>query len=178
MALRLLRERALPVSPWPNGAGRKADIATGDSWLVAFAWLDADAPFSDYTGHDRTITLIDGHGFVLRFADGQDLTVPSLTPTRFDGGAKLVCHLPQGPCRVLNAMTLRGKRTNDVRIGAVEPADAEITVLVALDDSGVLRTGRDAMDLARWDAAVIEGPLAVSGEGLFATIRIGGVSKT
>ena len=57
-----------PLSRWPNGAGRKADIASGDGWMVGFAWLDADAPFSDLSGHNRTITLLDGPGFTLEFA--------------------------------------------------------------------------------------------------------------
>jgi hypothetical protein len=55
------------VSRWRNGAGRKADIAAGPDWLVGYAWLDADAPFSDYAGYDRTITLIEGPGFILDF---------------------------------------------------------------------------------------------------------------
>jgi len=58
---------SLSESRWRNGAGRKADIATGQDWLVGFAWLEADAPFSDYRGLDRTITLVDGQGFTLDF---------------------------------------------------------------------------------------------------------------
>ena len=64
---RLIPFADLTVSPWRNGAGRKADVAAGPDWLVGFAWLDRDAPFSDYTGHDRTITLIEGAGFALDF---------------------------------------------------------------------------------------------------------------
>ena len=98
-----IRFADLPRSPWPNGAGRKADIAVGPmgedgrpDWLLAFAWLDAEAPFSDYSGFDRTITLVSGVAFVLEF--GQQ--APSLVvdapfrPTAFDGGLPARCLLP------------------------------------------------------------------------------------
>jgi environmental stress-induced protein Ves len=54
----VIRSAALPVSRWRNGAGRKADIATGDGWMAGFAWLDEEAPFSEFAGQDRTITLL------------------------------------------------------------------------------------------------------------------------
>ena len=57
-----------PLSRWVNGAGRKADIDSGPGWMVGFAWLDTDAPFSDHSGQSRTITLLDGPGFTLDFA--------------------------------------------------------------------------------------------------------------
>src|SRR5262249_56056499 len=46
---------SLSESRWRNGAGRKVDIASGPGWLVGFAWLDGDAPFSDYRGPDPTL---------------------------------------------------------------------------------------------------------------------------
>ena len=112
-----IRFADLPKSPWPNGAGRKADIATGPigddgkpDWLLAYAWLDGPAPFSDYGGHDRTITLVSGIGFVLDFAEAAPPLVVDapFRPTPFDGGMAARCHLPAGPCLVLNAMSRRG----------------------------------------------------------------------
>ena len=35
---------SLPVTPWANGAGRKSDIASGNDWLLGFAWLDKEPP--------------------------------------------------------------------------------------------------------------------------------------
>lgn len=106
-----------PVSRWVNGAGRKADIASGPGWMVGFAWLDTDAPFSDLGGQDRTITLVDGPGFTLDFAPPHPaLVVRSLhVPSRFDGGWPTRCRI-EGPCLVLNAMTTRGEWRHDVRI--------------------------------------------------------------
>ncbi len=152
------RAALLPISPWPNQAGRKADIAIGPGWLVAFAWLDQDARFSDYTGVDRTITLIDGKGFVLRFDDGRDVAVAPLSPTPFDGGLGLACHLPHGPCRVLNVMTERSRASHRVRIGADGGAWGQggATVVVALEDGAIVSNDGQTHTLARWDSAVFE----------------------
>ena len=112
-----IRFAELTKSPWPNGAGRKADIAAGPigddgkpDWLLAYAWLDGDAPFSDYTGHDRTITLVSGVGFILDFAEASPplMVDAPFRPSGFDGGVPAQCRLPAGACLVLNAMSRRG----------------------------------------------------------------------
>ncbi len=172
MTVTVRRQADLPISLWPNGCGRKADIAAGPGWLVAFAWLDADAPFSDYTGTDRTITLIDGAGFALRFGDGETLDVKPLQPTPFDGGRRLDCHLPAGPCRVVNVMTDRSVWQNAVRIGPALPTEPGVTVLVALDAAATLRADGQAHDLGRWDCVLIEGVVDLPGDGTFATLHI------
>jgi environmental stress-induced protein Ves len=105
------------LSLWANGAGRKADIASGSGWMAGFAWLDTDAPFSDFSGQDRTITLLDGPGFTLDFvAPRPALVVRSRhLPSPFDGGWPARCRII-GPCLVLNAMSVRGHWRHDVRI--------------------------------------------------------------
>ncbi len=106
-----------PQSRWVNGAGRKADIDSGPGWMVGFAWLDTDAPFSDFSGQDRTITLLDGPGFTLHFAPPYPaLAVRSPhVPGRFDGGWPTHCRI-LGRCLVLNAITTRGQWRHDVQI--------------------------------------------------------------
>ncbi|MEI7710077.1 MAG: HutD family protein [Rhodospirillales bacterium] len=102
----VIRAADLPVSLWANSAGRKADIAIGEGWLLGFAWLEQDAPFSDYSGHDRTITLLEGPGFSLDLPAGSTLTVTErFQPTAFDGTGPMACHV-RGPCRVLNAISI------------------------------------------------------------------------
>jgi uncharacterized protein len=106
---------------------------------VGFAWLNADAPFSDYVGHDRTITLIEGPGFALDFGPSHPELVahrPYL-PFTFDGGWAARCRVPDGPCIVLNAMTARAAWTHSVTVpgGAAIPAPAPggVAYLVVLD---------------------------------------------
>ncbi len=115
MAHELLSFATRPPSRWANGAGRKADIATGPGWMIGFAWLDADAPFSDFSGQNRIITLLDGPGFTLEFAPPH----PALVVTRphmprpFDGGWPTQCRI-LGPCLVLNAMCDRSRWRHSV----------------------------------------------------------------
>ena len=145
------------MSRWRNGAGRKADIGTGPGWLVGFAWLDADAPFSDYAGHDRTITLVEGPGFTLDFGPSRPpLVARSLhQPCPFDGGVAARCRVPDGPCVVLNAMTARAAWTHTVTVGPVgvppAPWPGGVVFLVVLEGRvtiGGQRAGpRDAFRL-------------------------------
>ena len=139
MTARLIPFAGLTVSPWRNGGGRKADIAAGSDWLVGFAWLDRDAPFSDYAGHDRTITLVEGAGFALDFGPSRpqlDARQP-YQPSAFDGGWPARCRVLDGPCLVLNAMTARATRRHSVTVShvpaRVEPAPRGTTFLVVLE---------------------------------------------
>ena len=156
--MQVIRAATLPLSRWTNGAGRKADIRTGDGWLIGYAWLDADAPFSRLAGMDRTITLVEGPGFTLE-VDGDVLPVTSsFVPTRFDGGAETNCRIA-GPCRVLNAMTDRTRFRHAVTIldasRTIDPGRHRC-IVVALD--GMLRTGDGVLE--RLDAVSITAPTA------------------
>lgn len=173
--MRPIRFAGLAVTPWRNGAGRKADIAAGEGWLAGFAFLDRDAQFSDYAGHDRTITLVDGAGFELEVAGRGVLRVDRPhVPLRFDGGAPTACRLLDGPCRVLNAMTARASWTHEVAIvtgpdldlGA--PGEDEIALLV------LLRGHTATPALAPLDAVRYHETARVTGSAgsAYATIRI------
>ncbi|MGI4811477.1 MAG: HutD/Ves family protein [Janthinobacterium lividum] len=169
----VLRAAGLPVSLWPNGAGRKADLLTGDGWMVSFAWLDADAPFSLMPDIDRTITLIDGPGFTLDVA-GQALPVPTLfVPTLFDGGATTTCAIT-GPSRVLNVMTKRGAFRHSVTIldrsDSIVPEGGPACLAVLLDGRGAI----GGVDLGRLDAVCLDGvaELTLSAGGTVAVVTI------
>ena len=158
---------SLAISPWRNGAGRKADIATGPGWLLGFAFLDADADFSDYAGHDRTITLVAGAGFVLEGADGTRLVVDRpFAPTGFDGGWICRCRLLDGPCVVLNALSDRARWAHAVTVGGdagTAPGHAVLLAGAAVLADGRAMAPRDAVALP---AALSPGPGAV-----FARVR-------
>jgi environmental stress-induced protein Ves len=173
----LIRQSTLPVTPWRNGAGRKADIVAGEDWLIGYAFLDADAPFSDYSGFDRTITLIQGRGFVLAGADGTELRVATpFLPTGFDGGWPATCRLLEGPCLVLNAISARARWRHDVAVyaaGSPQPpphADAVADLLVVLQ--GEMRVEDETafhLDAIRIDGGAVA---HASEDALICRIRI------
>lgn len=172
--MQVLRNAELPVSRWPNGAGRKADVVTGDGWMTGFAWLDADAPFSLLTGLDRTITLVEGPGFTLD-VDQQPLAVMSkFTPAAFDGGAVTQCRIA-GASRVFNVMTDRTRFRHAVAIvdrsGRVDPAGSVTCVVVVLEGEA---TVSENAALGRLDAVRLEAPgeLVLSPGGRAAVVTI------
>jgi environmental stress-induced protein Ves len=164
------------VSRWRNGAGRKADIAAGPDWLVGFAWVDADAAFSDYAGYDRTITLVEGPGFALDFGSAHPalLARRPFVPAAFDGGWPARCRVSDGPCMVLNAMTARAGWTHRVAVatGPVRTATAPggVAFLVVLEGS-VSIGGETA---GPRDAFRVEGAVAVDG-GVGARVAVIGI---
>jgi environmental stress-induced protein Ves len=167
----IIRAGDLAESPWVNGAGRKADIASGDGWLLGFAWLDRDAPFSDYAGHDRTIMLLEGPGFALDLPAGSTLTVTrAFDPAAFDGAGPMACHV-SGPCRVLNAISAYPgfSHTMQVMTGAdvatVTPGDTPEVAVFAV----VLRGSAGAA--GPLDTIRLAEPMAAPNDTLLAVIR-------
>ncbi len=174
-----IRAADLPVSLWKNGAGRKADIAGGPGWHVGYAWLDRDAPFSDYAGHDRTITLVEGPGFSLVTPSGEVAVRADapFRPSAFDGGLAVSCVIAGGPCRVLNVMTERalvGHRIELVGSGVdvAGPAPGEIRFVVALKTGCSLATPDASLRLGMFDAVQLDGPGRIETDGLAAVITL------
>lgn len=172
----LIARAGLTISPWPNQAGRKADIATGPGWLVAFAFLDADAPFSDYAGHDRTITLVEGPGFTLSGPGSPDLMVTEIArPEPFDGAWPVQCRIG-GACVVVNTMTERAiwRHVITVHRGAnlapFDPTGAEVDIIVVLRGSLTV----DRVVAGRHDAVRLDAPAVahVSPDALLYRTRV------
>ena len=170
----VVRYADLAITPWRNGAGRKADIAGGDGWTVGFAFLDGDAPFSDFAGHDRTIMLVGGDGFELDVAGQGVLRIDRPhVPVRFDGGAPATCRLLGGPCLVLNAMTERDAMTHRVEIGPAPPRVDGSRFVVLLQGRASL--GAERLD--PFDGAQASGELAGDVDALFWIVRLEAVPK-
>ena len=168
MTLEITRFSALPTSPWRNGAGRKADIAGTADWNVGFAWLDADAPFSDFSGQDRTITLLDGPGFRLDFAGAEALVVDApFRPAAFDGGRPTHCVLLGGAGLVLNAMTARARYRHAISVsgsGAVTEVElgmAEAVFVVLLAGTATVSSATMSGELTARDSVRVTEPLVL-----------------
>ena len=174
--MRVIRYDELAVSRWKNGAGRKADVAAGDGWMVGFAWLDADAPFSDFSGHDRTIMLVDGPGFTLDFPGGRSLAATEpLVPVALDGGWPTFCRIA-GPSRVLNVMPRRDDLVHRLVVGAgsgsVPSAPALAQFLVVLRGTVHLSGAETTATLGAGDGVELDQPLTATtpDHGLLARI--------
>lgn len=86
-------------------------------WRVSQTTVDADGPFSDYSGFDRTIVTLDGSEDSAELTvDGDVHVLRALEPFRFSGDARTSCRLLAGPTRDLNVATLRSAFSHTVEV--------------------------------------------------------------
>jgi environmental stress-induced protein Ves len=108
-----LAARDFVAQPWKNGGGTTTELAAFPAgarplWRVSIADVARDGPFSDFSGYERTIMLLEGAGMVLAF-DGREpeRIERRLQPFTFDGAWRCDCSLLAGPVRDLNLMVDR-----------------------------------------------------------------------
>jgi uncharacterized protein len=151
---------------WLNGMGVSWDIAAEPEdagaadfhWRFAIARIDADVPFSRYSGVDRIFTLIEGEGLTLDLDGRAPLIIDrTFVPQAFPGDVATSCRLTAGPSRALNLFLARGSWGAEVKIvqGAGQLAGGEPMLLFALDGDVAL----EDRTLHAGDAAVASGVL-------------------
>jgi len=107
-------------TPWKNGGGVTIDIADaylpgatiggwdGMIWRFGRTRIEQPGPFSDLSGFDRHLMVIDGRGLLLHPAEAPSLDVRrAFQPVFFDGGWRIMSELTQGPVAVLNLLADR-----------------------------------------------------------------------
>src|SRR5260221_5738121 len=114
MKIRHLTAADYERMPWERGQGSTTQLLSepaadgGFNWRVSIAEVGQSGPFSDFTGYDRIITLIEGNGIVLTFNDSMERRIDKpFAPLPFDGGWKTDCRLIDCPLRDFNLMVAR-----------------------------------------------------------------------
>jgi uncharacterized protein len=116
--------------PWKNGQGTTREIArepapgpdagTDFLWRISIAEVAQSGEFSLFPGYDRTITLIEGAGMRLAFAEAPEKTIDRpFEPFDFSGDGACYCTLLGGPVRDFNLMVDRRRawrKTEAVRL--------------------------------------------------------------
>ena len=165
--------------PWRNGLGTtiellKQDLPDGDgfAWRLSMADVTTDGEFSNFSGYDRTLLLLDGNGqgnSLTLDCDGvrQRLDKP-LQAARFRGEDSTFATLPDGPVKDFNIMTQRQHCAARVT-SAVHPAESTIEVatdiLLAYAVDGELRmngTGFADLKLPAGHLCVLRNPATAS----------------
>jgi environmental stress-induced protein Ves len=120
--------------PWRNGLGTtiellKQDLPDGDgfAWRLSMADVIADGEFSNFSGYDRTLLLLDGNGLMLDCAGVRQRLDKPLQAARFRGEDSTFATLPDGPVKDFNIMTQRQHCAARVT-SAVHPAESTIDV--------------------------------------------------
>jgi environmental stress-induced protein Ves len=106
---RYFPREAYSSMPWRNGAGVTREIAREPAQGASFAWrlslasLQTSGPFSSYSGYQRCVVLVDGHGFRLHVAGSGTMNLATRGDhALFAGAAEASCELLDGPCTDLS----------------------------------------------------------------------------
>jgi environmental stress-induced protein Ves len=175
---------------WKNGGGETAEIAVFPEnaalddfdWRVSMATVVSDGPFSSFPGVDRTLSILEGEGIVLRVEGRIPIGLTSRSsPLTFPADVATSAALIAGPITDLNVMTRRGRYRHRVVLHTVEDAkDLSFTgpqALLLFCPSLDLRVEADAFDarLNRFDAVLLEHPqttLRIVGRGRIFVIEL------
>lgn len=157
------------VQPWKNGGGMTTELAAHPAgarpeWRLSIAEVTRAGPFSDYSGYERTIMLLEGEGMRLAFDRAEPMVIDRpLRPFTFDGAWRCDCELLGGAVRDLNLMVDReaARGTLEVlwpRQPLARPVRADWTLVYVL--AGTLRAalGDAAYTLETGDLLRLDGP--------------------
>jgi environmental stress-induced protein Ves len=183
-------------TPWKNGGGVTVDIAgaslpglapgawEGMIWRFGQTRIERPGPFSDLSGFDRLLAVVEGQGLVLHPAGAPALDVRArFHPVRFSGEWQIESELEDGPVAVVNLMADRRRAAIDLRFAegitrlAFEPGTL---VLYAAAGASTVELSGDSIDLAPADALQVEsdGPIMVTlCSGVIAAASIGPPSR-
>jgi len=154
---------------WKNGGGATTEAftlpagATLDTFdlRVSLARVEADGPFSEFHGIDRTLVVTEGAGLTLATADGAHVTLDTASPPfAFTGDDPVHATLREGAVADLNVMTRRSAMQHTATRIVLEDARSldvlgELTLLVVLEGAATL--AGDGVDVAidRGDIVVL-----------------------
>jgi environmental stress-induced protein Ves len=99
--------------PWKNGLGETTELAINEKgsldsfdWRLSIASVVNDGLFSDFSGYQRQLILIEGNGINLQHDNEKiDQLDQLLKIANFDGGCKTIGTLHSGKIKDFNVMT-------------------------------------------------------------------------
>jgi hypothetical protein len=167
--IKIIRRASFTATPWKNGGGITHEAIrvplTGDAflWRVSVAQIDSSGPFSDFSGYDRKMVLLQGPGIALEFGSGDKCALRSMGDwVEFDGAMSTRCELLDGPCVDLNLMVSKSLRTaarierlsEPTRVAAIH---GETTLIFGILDPLSLDSGAgESARLEPWDLAILK----------------------
>ena len=164
----IVRRASYAAVPWKNGGGVTHEAMrvppTGEyfSWRVSVAHIESSGPFSDFSGYQRKMVLLEGRGLDLQFGDGRRRELRQVGDwVEFDGAISTYCGLLDGPCVDLNLMTAKtlkaSARLEHIRDRYIAGASPGETILIFSLEAPLLLGGGtgESARLEPWDLAVL-----------------------
>ncbi len=111
--LTILSPETFKTIPWKNGLGHTTELAISDGgnldnfdWRLSIASVVNDGDFSNFSGYQRNLVLIEGEGLTLDHRNGNiDNLTKLLDMSYFDGGSNTHGALVNGGIKDFNIIT-------------------------------------------------------------------------
>jgi len=145
--------------PWRNGLGHTIEMlaeylphSTEFAWRLSMADVVSDGRFSDFSGYDRTLLLLQGEGITLKHGNGQcDRLLVPLQAARFNGEVETEVSLHGGPIKDFNVMARREFCSASVNTlhhvtDAEIPVDGDILLVYAVEGTIGIKLGNQAAE--------------------------------
>jgi len=134
--LKIIKPDEFTLVPWKNGLGHTTELAINDNgslddfdWRLSIASVVNDGDFSNFSGYQRNLVLIEGNGLILDHRNGDvDKLTHLLDIARFDGASKTHGALIDGGIKDFNIMTNQSTFAPDVN-GYVEQQTVTVELL-------------------------------------------------
>ncbi len=115
--IQIITPEQFKTIPWKNGKGQTTELAISENgtinnfdWRLSIASVVEDGPFSNFSGFERNLILLEGEGIELTHdVEHVDILDKPLSVSSFNGGSKTVGKLIDGPIIDFNLMTKNGK---------------------------------------------------------------------
>ena len=126
--MRVIAPSAYRTMPWKNGGGVTTEICVSPpsgvfDWRVSIATVNADGPFSTFTGYERHIMTLSGEGMMLDIQGRGKFILEPLKPFSFSGDARVYGSLLQGTVLDFNLMVRRDFGHGTLRVTECKGGD-------------------------------------------------------
>jgi len=141
----IIEPTSFRAMPWRNGLGTtvellKQDLPNGDgfAWRLSMADVATSGEFSNFSGYDRTLLLLEGKGLSLDCDGASHRLEKPLQLAQFSGDDQTFATLHDGPVKDFNIMVQRQHCSARVS-SAIHPeesvimVDGEILLVYAVD---------------------------------------------
>ncbi len=124
MEYRIIKPDEYRTMPWKNGKGMTTELfvkncSDSDKYIyrLSIAGVTENGQFSDFSGYDRKLIMLEGNGVRLKHSDGKSSSILTTSDiAEFSGDEETHAELVNGPIRDFNVMTLRKKCSSSVEV--------------------------------------------------------------
>ncbi|MBL4660051.1 MAG: HutD family protein [Alcanivoracaceae bacterium] len=178
--IKIISPHQFKTIPWKNGKGQTTELAISENdsiddfnWRLSIASVVEDGAFSDFSGYERHLILLEGKGIELNHDKQQiDLLEKRLAVSSFNGASKTIGKLINGAIKDFNLMTKDEKyqvevftsiKQKEIKIDTVD-----LCFVYTHTAKAVVYLHTDALKISNGELIVMEseGPIRIVGENL------------